>query len=56
MKTNNNTTLIHDDFSNINTKHYVELAHQMRNQAIAEHIGVIKNVFKRKSSATKFKK
>jgi len=56
MKSNRSTTFIQFDLSTINTQQYVDVAHKLRGEALAEHIGVIKNVFKKKSSATKFKK
>ena len=56
MKNSKSTTLSHDDFSTINTQQYIDVAHKLRGEALAEHFGIIKNVFKRKSSVTKFKK
>ena len=56
MKSNKSTTFTHDDLSTINTQQYVEAAHKLRGEAFAEHFGIIKNVFKRKASATNNKK
>ena len=56
MKNDKNISLELFSFSTINTQAHVETAHKLRGAAIAEHIGVMKNVFKRKSSATKMKK
>lgn len=36
-------------FSNINTQQHIDIAHKLRGEAMAEHIGIIKNVFKRKT-------
>ncbi|MEH6456852.1 MAG: hypothetical protein V7749_11050 [Cocleimonas sp.] len=56
MKNDKNISLELFSFSTINTQQYVQTAHKLRGEAMAEHFGVIKNVFKRKTSATKFKK
>ena len=56
MKNKKDTTFTLAEFSTINTQQYIDAAHKLRGEAIAEHIGVIKNVFKRKSSTNTFKK
>ena len=56
MKNNKKTTLETVDYSAINTQQYIEIAHKLRNEAFSEHFGIIKNVFKRKSSGSNVKK
>lgn len=56
MKSNKSTTFTQFDLSTINTQQYVDVAHKLRGEAMAEHIGIIKNVFKKKSVTMKFKK
>ena len=56
MKNNKKTTLETADYSAINTQQYIEIAHKLRNEAFSEHFGIIKNVFKRKSSGSNVKK
>lgn len=56
MKNSKSITLTNLDYSSINTQQYINEAHKLRGVAIAEHFGVIKNVFKKKSSHVKFKK
>lgn len=56
MKNNKSTTFSHMEFSTINTQQYVDFAHKLRGETLVEHFGIIKNVFKKKSSTTKFKK
>ena len=56
MKTDKNISLELFNFSTINTQAYIQTAHKLRGEAMAEHFGIVKNVFKRKASATKLKK
>ena len=56
MKNNKSTAFSHMEFSTINTQQYVDFAHKLRGETLVEHFGIIKNVFKKKSSTTKFKK
>ena len=56
MKNNESTTFSHIEFSTINTQQYVDFAHKLRGETLVEHFGIIKNMFKKKYSATKFKK
>ncbi len=56
MKNNKSTTFRHIELSTINTQQYSDFAHKLRGETLVEHFGIIKNVFKKKSSATKFKK
>ena len=56
MKNNKSTTSSHIEYSTINTQQYVDFAHKLRGETLAEHFGIIKNVFKIKSSTTMFKK
>ena len=54
MKNNKSTTSSHIEY--LNTQQYVDFAHKLRGETLAEHFGIIKNVFKIKSSTTMFKK
>jgi len=56
MKNDKNISLELFSFSTINTQEYVQVAHKLRGEALAEHFGIVKNVFKKKSSASKLKK
>ena len=56
MKNNKSTTVALNHFSGINTQQYITEAHKLRGEAFSEHFGIIKNVFKRKSSVSKVKK
>lgn len=56
MKNNKNTVFELTDLSGINTQQYIDAAHKLRNEAFSEHFGIIKNVFKRKTSVSKVKK
>jgi hypothetical protein len=56
MKNDKNISLELFSFSTINTQAYVQTAHKLRGEAMAEHFGIVKNVFKRKASTSKIKK
>lgn len=56
MKNNKKTTVDTADYSTINTQQYVDIAHKLRGEALSEHIGIIKNVFKRKNTGSNVKK
>ena len=52
MKNDKNISLELFSFSTINTQEYVQTAHKLRGEAIANHFGIMKNVFKKKASAS----
>jgi len=56
MKNDKNISFGLFSFNTVGTQAYIHQAHKLRGEAMAEHFGVIKNVFKRKSSAQKIKK
>lgn len=56
MKNDRNTLFTHADFSITKTQQYLDAEQKIRGEALSEHISTIKNLFKRKSSVTKFKK
>ena len=56
MKNNKDTHFNQAESSVINTQQCIGNAHKLRGEALAGHFGIIKNVFKKKSSALKFKK
>lgn len=56
MKNDKNISLELFSFSTINTQEYIQAAHKLRGEAMAEHFGIVKNVFKKKTTASKVKK
>ena len=56
MKNDKNISLELFSFSTINTQEYVQTAHKLRGAAMADHFGVMKNVFKKKANASKISK
>lgn len=53
MKLEKNESVELFSLATVNTQAYVETAHKLRGEAMVNHFGVIKNVFKRKLSNTK---
>ena len=56
MKNDKNISLELFSFSTTNTQEYVQIAHKLRNEAMANHFGVMKNVFKKKTTGSKISK
>lgn len=56
MKNDKNISFGLSSFNAVGTQAYIHKAHKLRGEAMTEHFGIIKNVFKRKTSATKLKK
>jgi len=56
MKNDKNISLELFSFSTINTQEYVQTAHKLRGEAMANHFGVMKNVFKKKANDSKISK